>query len=128
MKNVLYLIPMLVIVISACKKEETNTKTKIDLLTQKNWKCISIIDLNDGMDLFKPCNTDDLYTYTSKGIFYYNPGSNKCSSETSATLDWNFFAGEDSLKVGISKYSIRKLTEDTLTLGSFGYIELKFVH
>ena len=45
MKNLWLL--LIVVLIFACKKEPTKEKTKTELLTQKNWKRISLIDLND---------------------------------------------------------------------------------
>lgn len=60
MKNLWLL--LIVVLIFACKKEPTKEKTKTELLTQKNWRRISLIDLNDGQSLFEACATDDMYT------------------------------------------------------------------
>lgn len=125
MKNLWLL--LIVVLIFACKKEPTKEKTKTELLTQKNWKRISLIDLNDGQSLFEACATDDMYTFNTNGKFYYHPGTVKCGLEAAHTDNWSFSA-EDSLKIGVTSYYISKLTEDTLTYLQYGWLEYKYVH
>ena len=121
-------ISLLLLALVSCNKEETPAaKTQLELLTQKNWKIISIIDKSDGQQLFEACKADDLYTFTKSGARYYHTGVTICTSENSSATSWAFTPSQSGIIFGGNTYPLEKLTEDSL-IYLYTFFEYKFVH
>lgn len=106
-----------VAVFAACKKDDNknSSKTKTQLLTSGSWKQTSIfftpaIDWNqDGhaenevLDLYSPCDRDDLMTFKTDGTVVHDEGATKCDPsdpQIVETTKWKFTDNESKIVIG----------------------------
>jgi hypothetical protein len=106
-----------VAVLAACKKDDNknDSKTKTQLLTSGSWKQTSIfftpaIDWNqDGqtenevLDLYSPCDRDDLMTFKTDGTVVHDEGASKCDPsdpQIVETTKWKFTDNETKIAIG----------------------------
>lgn len=84
-------------------------------MTEKNWRLISIVDLNDGQDFNNPCNADNIYTFTLGNKLYTHVGGDNCGdTESSSAVNWSFSADEKMISISGNDFVVSKLTEDSL--------------
>jgi hypothetical protein len=110
-------------------------KTKIQLLTQRNWKIVAT-EKQDNLGRWSPaylasfsfasaCEKDNCYVFSSKGIYEQNEGTTKCSSadpQIIKTGTWRFQSNETKILLNITgspsdaAVSVDQLDENKLKL------------
>jgi hypothetical protein len=116
----------------SCKKDNTTTATKTDLITKSAWKYQDAgadMDKNGTIDLsissqLQDCEKDNTLTLRADGTGTLDEGSTKCdpSDPQSSNVNWNFSNNESFLNftgariLGISgQFKIVSLNETSLS-------------
>lgn len=104
-----------VAVMTGCKKDDNKSKSKTELLTSGSWKQTSIyfspaVDWNgDGqtenevINLYQPCDRDDLMTFKTNGTVVSDEGASKCDPsgpQIIETTNWKFSDNETKIMLG----------------------------
>lgn len=122
MKKPLFFLSVIFFLFSSCSKEN-GVKTKTELLTQKSWKfeMYGLDENNDGIiqaseNNMQSCELDDHYRFYPNGTGVYEGGSQPCSVDEPATIDfnWSFENGETELAVFGAPEKINKIDENYL--------------
>jgi len=110
----------------ACKKSSSHPKTNTDFLTQSSWKFDhATVNGVDVSPLLKPCQTDNVLTFSSNGSGTLDEGATKCDSTAAQTdpFNWSFASNETVLHVstvfftgGSSDFTIVTLNDTQLIL------------
>ena len=111
---------------AACKKSSSHPKTNTDFLTQSSWKFDhATVQGVDVSSLLKPCQTDNVLTFSSNGNGTLDEGATKCDSTAAQTdpFTWSFASNETILHVstvfftgGSSDFTIVTLNDTQLVL------------
>lgn len=107
----------------SCKK--ANSKSKTELLTQADWKIISIKSRNSpsaqwGSNLLtgaSACFLDNIYAFKADGRFNYNEGAAKCNPFDPQVIrsgTWTFLDAETRLTFDGDTTAIEQLDNYTL--------------
>lgn len=134
MKYLILVLTLSLVIFSACKKDDSKTKT--DLLTQKGWVATSIkyspklpydfgngnvVDIADLFDIYDDCAKDDELQFFSSGN-YKILSNDKCNYEMDIFElgNWAFNSNETRLYYGIIdylyEYEILTLNDNQLVL------------
>lgn len=93
-----------------CKKDNNAVaKSKTQLLTEKTWKLVKLEQRINTADPwsditaanYMPCELDDIFTFTSAGVFTETEGATKCSPSDPDLVDsgnWSFQSNETILR------------------------------
>jgi hypothetical protein len=112
-----------VTILVSCSKNNGNTKSRTELLVQKNWEYeIAGLDENNNGVIEESenglltCQSDDVFTFHSNGTGVLTTGSLQCTpGEPSATnFSWSFMNNETELAIFGAPEMIGKLDENTL--------------
>jgi len=112
-----------VTIIVACSKENGNTKSRTELLVQKNWKYeIAGLDENNNGIIEEsengllPCQLDDVFTFHSNGTGVLTTGSLPCTpgEPSSTNFNWSFMNNETELAIFGAPEKISMLDENVL--------------
>jgi hypothetical protein len=104
-------------VITGCKKDDSkaSNKTKTELLTTGSWKQTSIyfspaVDWdgdghteNEVLNLYSPCDRDDLMIFKTNGTVVSDEGASKCDPsdpQIIETTSWKFSDNETKIVIG----------------------------
>lgn len=111
------LILTLVMVFSACKKDqETTSDNTVTTLQNKNWK-ISALTVTPGFsgqgtdDIYNSamevCEKDNLFRFNTGNVFLFDEGPTKCdpTDPQSETGTWNYNTSESTLNIQLSSPS-----------------------
>lgn len=102
MKSINYLVFnvfALVITVSSCKKDKSNTLTPENMLTAKSWKYISA--KWDGVEYLLDCGKDDIMTFDANGTYSITVGAIKCNDgDTNTSGTW--FLDDDGKSIIMS--------------------------
>ena len=102
------------LVITACKKDETLTKT--EMLTSKTWKVISTYVFGTTI-LPEECEKDDYIKFRAGGQLETNPGTIKCDVTDVVNYGtWALSSDEKNLVVDSTSYSITEFTTSKLVI------------
>lgn len=110
-------------IIISCSKENANTKSRTELLVQKNWKYeIAGLDENNNGVIEEsengllPCQSDDIFTFYANGTGVLTNGSSQCipGEQYTTNFNWSFMSNETELAIFGSPEKISKLDEDVL--------------
>ncbi|MDI3322299.1 hypothetical protein [Pinibacter soli] len=102
---------------TGCKKDDSKTsnKSKTELLTTGSWKQTSIyfspaVDWdgdghkeNEVINLYSPCDRDDLMTFKTNGTVVNDEGASKCDPsdpQVIETTHWKFADNETKIVIG----------------------------
>jgi hypothetical protein len=113
-----------VLLLSACKKDPDQSKTK--LLTEGAWKFIKIeYEMNglwiDEVSFWPPCKKDDEIVFMKDHSYILRNGATKCSSSDPDTFDvvrWNFLDDETKLDMDGAVTAIEVLNHSQLILSA----------
>lgn len=98
----------------SCKKDkdENQSKSKTTLLTQSAWKPVKVERRTATTDPWEintfsndPCNTDNISTFTTSGVYNVDDGSVKCNPANPQTVEagtYSFTNNETHLNVIIT--------------------------
>jgi hypothetical protein len=92
-----------VVCLTACSKssDNSNTKTKTELITQSSWKFDNAkVGGIDVSAFLQPCQKDNVIVFASAGTGTLDEGATRCSQNDPQTIafTWNF-ANNDTLHV-----------------------------
>ena len=125
MKKFIFL-PIILLVLNACKKNDTKAPTKADYLTNGTWVLTDVVSDDDGDGTYEThdftdfvtCYTDNIYTFHSNGTLEMNEGDTKCEpgDPQTDTANWQLTNSENSMVFGTDTYSIEELSPNTLVM------------
>jgi len=104
-------LPVLVLflLITGCKKDKEETKSRKDLLTSGPWKqtAATSVRQSDGTstDIYTaqlPCRKDDEFGFSAANVFSQTEGATKCSAgdpQVQFTGTWAFVNDETAIKI-----------------------------
>ncbi len=112
-------------VLIGCKKNSGPSKTKMELLTQLNWKMIAAgadLDENNqvdaGFDFLEDCQKDNILTFNTNGTGTAVEGADVCDGEdATSTFLWSFQNNETVVHIEIDEIgdvTITSLTDSEL--------------
>jgi hypothetical protein len=127
MKNLMLLTLAIVSVctFSSCKKEETKTKTKAEILTQKAWVMAKYEEKAgtapwvDDFPNFDACDKDDQYVFRANGTYEINEGATKCDPtdpQVFASGNWTLKNGDTILDFDGEDFNLDQLVENSLVI------------
>lgn len=121
MKKITYLAVLVAsFLLINCKKEAVPEKSKLDLLTGRQWKIDKLLysvkgdptTLNYTSAVYKTCELDDVYEFKKNNIFIRTDGTNVCGSVALygpyGTSSWNIDSAFTSLTVELATLYIFK--------------------
>jgi hypothetical protein len=117
---------------SSCKKDE---KTKMELITEGNWKLISdqeIIGTGEWQEYitsYEACERDNYLKFSSNNIVEANEGATQCDAgdPPSTSGPWSFVNGETQINIygyvgNLDELSASRMTISTTeTVGTITY-------
>lgn len=109
-----------VISVSSCKKDDDNDKSKNDLLTQKGWKIVTILD-DPGTGVYEnfpidECNKDDVLKFETNHTYHLSIGTPCDPSDSDETGSWSLSSDEKTLTVDGDDATIESLDEHSLVV------------
>jgi hypothetical protein len=91
--------------VSFCKKDESNTVTPKEMLTSKSWKMTSM--KVNGMEILEDCTKDDIMTFAGTGTYSTSVGTITCyDGETNNSGTWTLSSDGKTLTVDGDPYSV----------------------
>ena len=130
MKYYYYILALLCIGVSACKKssDATKAKTKTDYLTQKPWIAIAERANTDNgawTETFSSnpaCVKDNRLSFAANGVCINDEGATKCSASDPQTAQgtWTFTTNETRISIsgigGQGDFALQQLDDNTLVI------------
>ena len=135
MKKTFYLFALIIaattsLVFDGCKKKDDDPPTKTELLTNKNWKVTALtsdpaVSINGVLvtnvfNQFNGCQKDDLFRFSTNGIYTFDEGGTKCNTNDPQTITgtWAFNANQTIVSVtqggNTTSYNLESLNETTM--------------
>jgi hypothetical protein len=120
------LIPLLLILLIACKKQSGPGISKTDIISSGNWKLISysaytITGTTDVYSTYPDCRKDDYLHFNRDGSGEINEGPSKCNSADPQSLfiQWSFTNNtETKIKINGGDYLIDRLDDNNFQIHS----------
>ncbi|MFM2208187.1 MAG: hypothetical protein RL213_2162 [Bacteroidota bacterium] len=101
MKKSLLIVAAVLTVLFSCKKDETTSPSKTELISAHPWRMNAI--LFNGIDIFPStdsCDWDNKYTFTTGGVYTEDAGPWKCDPadpQIVETSTWAFSNNENTI-------------------------------
>ncbi len=126
MKKIIWPSLMILIILIACKKDETPSgtlSTKASQLTNGTWKITAVVSDDDGngsyetddFATFFPCYADNYFVFKTNSQLEMNEGATKCDPADPQTESgtWSLTDNEANIMINTDKYAVVELTNTT---------------
>lgn len=119
-------LPVILLVLFSCKKNDTKAPTKADYLTAGTWMVTAAVTDDDGdgtyetneFESFDQCYKDNIWTFKSDGTLQMDEGASKCDpgdAQTNTAL-WKLTNNDTSLLLASDTYSVIQLDANLIVL------------